>query len=126
MAFNTQKLVNGIATAIPALMVAASGIFKLTGAPEVVTGLTKAGLGPYISALGVMEIVFAALFVYPKTMKLGVLFLTAYFAGAIAVDLSQGHPIMPPAFILTLVWVAAFIRDRSVFLPSASAAPALA
>jgi hypothetical protein len=117
MAISKKNLLVGILAAVPTLMVTASGIFKLTGAPEIRDALAKAGVEPYITVLGLMELAFAALFVYPKTMKLGTLLLTAYFAGAIATDLSHDHSPASPAMILTLVWIAAFVRDRTLFLP---------
>jgi hypothetical protein len=42
--------------------------------------------------------------------------LTCYFSGAIATELSHGTPfnaVMP----IALVWIAAFLRDPSIFLP---------
>ncbi|WP_375437176.1 DoxX family protein [uncultured Hymenobacter sp.] len=118
MALNKKNLVPRLVTTVPALMIIASGVFKLTGAPEIREALTKAGVVDHIYTLGAMELVFTALFLYSKTMKLGVLLLTAYFAGAIATDISHGTSPVAPAVILTLVWIAAFVRDRSVFLPA--------
>ncbi|PJJ60448.1 hypothetical protein [Hymenobacter chitinivorans] len=122
MALHKKPLLTGLVTAVPALMITASGIMKLLGAEEVRKALTAAHMVEYMPALGMMELVFTALFVYPKTMKLGLLLLTSYFAGAIAVDLSHAHTAVPAAFILALVWVAAFVRDRSAFLPVAPVA----
>ncbi|WP_254846521.1 hypothetical protein [Hymenobacter sp. CRA2] len=65
-----------------------------------------------------MELLFAALFVYPRTLKLGLLLLTCYFAGAIATDISHGRSPVAAAVILALVWLVAFVRDRSTFLPA--------
>lgn len=120
MTFTPKNIAVGIATAIPAALILMSGIFKLSGGAEVRTALAQAGVGPYIVALGTMELLFTALFLYPKTMKLGVLLLTAYFAGAIATDISHGRSPVAATVILTLVWVAAFLRDRTLFLPPAT------
>ena len=115
----TKQIVTIAVTAVPALMVLLSGIMKLTGAPEVVAVLSKAGVGPYIPIPGTMELVFTALFIYPKTMKLGFILMTCYFAGAMAVDLSNQHPMQNAAMVLSLIWIAAFVRDKSIFLPTA-------
>jgi hypothetical protein len=43
--------------------------------------------------------------------------LTCYFSGAIATELSHGLPfnaVLP----ITLIWIAAFLRDPSIFLPA--------
>ena len=54
-------------------------------------------------------------------VALSFILLSCYFAGALATELSHGtafNALIP----LLLIWMAAFLRDRSVFLP----APALA
>ena len=114
----TKKILTIALISIAALMIVMSGIMKITKNQQAVEGLTKVGVGPYITLLGTMEIVFAALFVYPKTMKLGFILLSCYFAGAMATDLSHGSPVVNAMFPLVLIWIAAFLRDKSVFLPT--------
>jgi len=55
---------------IPAALIMVSGIAKLAGVAPVVETLTKLGVGRYRHLLGVMELVFATLFVIPATMHL--------------------------------------------------------
>jgi hypothetical protein len=114
----TKKIITITITALASLLVVFSGIMKLTGGEEIVSTLQKVGVGDYITVLGLMEIGFTALFIYPKTMKIGFILLTCYFAGAIATELSHGtslNAVLP----ITLVWIAAFLRDPSIFLPPA-------
>ncbi len=113
------KIVTIVVTALAGLMVVFSGIMKLMKSDEVINGMTKMGVENYIIILGCMEIGFTALFIYPKTMKIGFILLTCYFAGAIATELSHNSPLnaITP---MVLVWIATFLRDRSVFLPSAT------
>ncbi|SEJ55640.1 DoxX-like family protein [Dyadobacter sp. SG02] len=111
-----KKIITIVVTALASLLPVFSGIMKLSKSPEIVQTLTKVGVGGYLIPLGLMEIGFTALFVYPKTMKIGFILLTCYFAGAIATELSHGtafNAVLP----LTLIWIAAFLRDPSVFLP---------
>ena len=115
----TKQIITVIFTVIASGMATLSGIMKLIGSTEVVKMLTIAGVGPYIPVLGIMEIVFSALFIYPKTMKLGFILLSCYFAGAMAADLSHDKPLANAGFVLVLVWIAAFLRDRTVFFPTA-------
>ncbi|GAB4014173.1 hypothetical protein GCM10028808_35900 [Spirosoma migulaei] len=113
------RILTSIMTVLAAGMAILSGIMKLTQSKEIVDTLTKVGVGSSAIPLGLMEIGFAALFLYPKTMKLGFILLSCYFAGAIATELSHGTPfnaVMP----LVLIWIAAFLRDRSIFLPTAA------
>lgn len=118
MALNKKNLLPTVVTAVPTLMITASGIMKLLGSAEIQKALTETGVADYRILLGLMELLFTALFLYPRTMKLGLLLLTSYFAGAIATDLSHGRSLTAPVLILTLVWIAAFLRDRSAFLPT--------
>lgn len=99
-------------------MVIFSGIMKLSQAQAVVDALSQAGVVDYIRLLGVMEIVFAALFIYPKTIKIGFILLSCYFAGAMATELSHGGSVINAAIPLILIWVVAFLRDSSIFLPT--------
>ena len=59
-----------LATWIPALLIAFSGVLKLSGNPKIIEGMAALGVGRYVRLLGVMELAFAALFVVPATMKL--------------------------------------------------------
>jgi hypothetical protein len=64
-------IINLLAAWIPALLIALSGVLKLTGNVKVAEEMSKLGVGRHLRLLGVMEIAFAALFVVPATMKLG-------------------------------------------------------
>lgn len=112
----TKRIITTAVTTLAILMVILSGVMKLMQGELVVTTLTKVGVGPYIIMLGLMEIGFATLFLFPKTMKLGFILLSCYFAGAMAVDLSHGGSLLNAAITLALIWVAAFLRDRFIFL----------
>ena len=114
---NIKKIITIIVAALAVLLPIFSGIMKLTGNPEAIDILTKMEVIDHINLLGLMEITFALLFIYPKTMKVGFALLTCYFAGAIATELSHASPlnaVMP----IVLVWIAAFLRDKTVFLPT--------
>jgi|SRR5271154_147212 len=100
---------------IPAALIMVSGIAKLMGAAPVIETLTKLGVGRYRYLLGVMELVFATLFVIPPTMHLGFILSSCYFAGAIATELSHDALKANPFIPIVLLWIGAFIRDRSIF-----------
>lgn len=111
---------------IPVLAVAAiitiSGFLKIAGVhPE---HLIEMGLSTIlIKLLGTGEIIFSLLFLFTPTSKIGLLLLTAYFGGAMAAEIPY-HQVAAPLVPLVLVWVAAFIRQRSAFLsPTVSKHP---
>ena len=106
-------IINLLATWIPALGIAFLGVLKLTGIPRIAEEMSKLGVGRYLRLLGVMEIAFAALFVVPATMKL--VLASCYFGGAIATELSHGTLKVNPFIPIALLWIGAFIRDRSIF-----------
>jgi hypothetical protein len=108
-------MVQVLATWIPALLIALSGVLKLSGNPTIVEAMTTLGVGRYLRMLGVMEIAFAALFVFPPTFKLGVVLASCYFAGAIATELSHDALKINPFIPIILLWIGAFVRDRSIF-----------
>jgi len=55
------------------------------------------------------------LFVVPATMKLGFVLASCYFAGAIATELSHDALKANPFIPIVLLWIGAFVRDRSIF-----------
>ena len=108
-------IMNLLATWIPALLIALLGVLKLSGNPKIAEEISKLGVGRYLRLLGMMEIAFAALFVVPATMKLGFILASCYFAGAIATELSHDVLKVNPFIPIVLLWIGAFIRDRSIF-----------
>ena len=116
-----KRIITIVVTSLAGLLVVLSGIMKLTSGADVVAGLTKVGVIDYRVPLGLMEIGFTALYIYPKTMKIGFILLSCYFAGALATELSHGTPfnaLLP----IVLVWISAFLRDKSIFLGNSAAA----
>src|SRR5260370_21742727 len=108
-------IINLLATWIHALLIALLGVLKLSGNPKIAEEISKLGVGCYLRLLGVMEIAFAVLFVVPARMKLGFILASCYFGGAIATELSHGKLKANPFVPIVLLWIGAFIRDRSIF-----------
>ena len=74
-------IVQLVATWIPALLIALSGALKLSRSPRIVEAMTTLGVGRYLRLLGVMELMFAALFVVPVTFKPGLRARVMLFRG---------------------------------------------
>lgn len=100
---------------IPALLIIASGVAKLSGVTQVRDALSALGVGRHLRLLGVMELAFAILFIVPVTMKLGFILASCYLAGAIATEWSHSALKINPFIPLILLWIGAFIRDSSIF-----------
>jgi hypothetical protein len=108
-------IVRLLATWIPALLIALSGVMKLSGNAKLLETMTTLGVGRHVRLLGVMELAFATLFVFPATFKLGFVLASCYFAGAIATELSHDALKVNPFIPIVLLWIGAFIRDRTIF-----------
>lgn len=115
MSTKTTRIISIVLMALPSLMLIMSGIMKLTHAEPVVTGLTKAGLGSLITFIGILELLSVALFLYPKTYKVGFLLLTGYLGGALCIELAGAQP-PTAAVILAVIWVSVFLKNKSMFL----------
>ena len=111
-----RKIVTITVTILAVLMVVFSGVMKFIGGEEITLTMEKLGVQPYVLILGSMEIIFALLFLFRPTMKIGFILLTCYFSGALATELSHGTPfnaVLP----LALVWISAYLRDKTIFFP---------
>ena len=114
MSQKAQKIVAVILMGIPALMLVFSSILKITSQPAMVESLSKVGFAPYIVIVGVFELVFAILFLVPKTRKVGFLFVTSYLGGAAALEIAEGRA--PIAFVfVALTWIGMYLMERNVF-----------
>jgi hypothetical protein len=111
----TRKISYTVVVVITAVIIGGGAIAKLAGLAT--APLVKVGVGDYVKILGGSEIILLLLFLYRKTFKVGLILLCCYFGGAIATQLSHHNGILPPVIPLLLVWLAAVLRDRSVFLP---------
>lgn len=118
----TKKIVAIVLTSMTTVMVFLSGLMKAIHLPWPVDGLVKFNLPNSATTLGLMEIGFAILFIFPKTMRLGFILLSCYFAGAMATELSHDGSIFNPIVPLAFIWITAFVRDRSIFIGSPKSA----
>ena len=115
MKSKTRKFLKWIPSILAALIIVSGSVMKLTAQPELVEIFSKSGMLPYMKELGIAELLFVSLFLWPRSFRIGFFLLTAYFGGAMAVELSQHIFFIMPAVILTLVWLAAWLRDGSLF-----------
>lgn len=117
MSPKARKIIVLILTIIPSAILVLSAFAKLSGNPQVTEGLSKAGFGPVIKLLGIAELVFATLFLIPKTNKIGFYLVTSYLSGAAAIEVAGGHPPMALLYI-ALAWIGFFIKDKQNFIPA--------
>jgi len=97
------------------LFMTTGAVLKFIHAPQLVTLYSRIGLHDRMALLGITELIFLSLFLWPRTMKMGFFFLTAYYGGAMAIEITLGMIPLAPAVILTIIWIAAFLRNPSLF-----------
>ena len=115
MKSKTRKFLKWIPSIFAALIIVSGSVMKLTAQPQLIEVFSRSGMLPYMKGLGIAELLFVSLFLWPRSFRIGFFLLTAYFGGAMAVELSQHIFFIMPAVILTLVWLAAWLRDGSLF-----------
>lgn len=121
MKSTTSKILKWTPSILVTLIIGAGSFMKLTAQPQLVEVFTKTGLLPYMKLLGVAELVFGSLFLWSRTLRIGLFLLTGYFGGAMAIELSQHVFFIMPAVILAFVWLTAWLRDNSLFSISQNA-----
>ena len=115
MSNKTTRIISIILMILPSLMLIMSGVMKLMGGQQIVDGLGNAGLGNYIVLFAVIELISVALFLYPKTYKIGFALLCSYLGGALSIELAGGQPPMAAIF-LTSIWISVFLRNKLMFI----------
>jgi hypothetical protein len=85
---------------------------KLSSAPEAMEGFTKYGYQPQAPfAIGIVELLCAALYLIPSTAVLGAILLTGYLGGATATHVRVGEPYFMPVLFGVLFWGGLYLRD---------------
>lgn len=66
-------------------------------------------------AIGVVEVVVALLYLFPRTAFLGAILLTGYLGGATVTHVRAGEPWFMPVLIGVIAWVALALRQPEIF-----------
>lgn len=112
----TKTIITWIVVGLASLMILGGGLAQAFAVKKVGEDMTRVGVGDYYRGLGVLKIFLVGLYLYPKTFRLGFLLLCCFFGGAMATLLSHHENMMAPAVPLSLLWIATYLRDRSVFM----------
>lgn len=116
---NTKTILRWTPSTIIALLLLFSGSSKISGQSPMTAHFVQMQLDSYMTLFGFMEIAFALCFIFQRTMRTGLFLLTAYFGGAIAVELPYGAYVIAPLVLLSLIWIAAIIRSKDIFFTGA-------
>lgn len=108
-------IITWVMVGVVSLLLLATAILKLSGNEGAVKQFEKFNLAGYIIPIGALEAFCTILFIIPKTSTMGTLLLSAYFGGAIAIELAAGGQFVFPFFVLVVIWVTSFIRNPEMF-----------
>lgn len=100
---------------LPAAALIMSASMKLMKNPMAVKGFADLGYSDrVIVPLGIVELLCALIYLFPKTAVMGAILMTGYMGGAIATHLRLGQPFILQSVIPILAWLGLFCRDARV------------
>ena len=101
-----------IVSALPALMLLASGVAKVVGPKQIVEGFIHLGYPARLATpIGILEIVCAVLYMIPQTAVLGAILLTGYLGGEKATHVRVGEPFVMPVLKGMVLWLGLCLRE---------------
>lgn len=108
----TRKIIGWILSIlIVVFLVGVSAPMKLGLVKEIPGMFESMGLtGNEPMIVGIVEVICALLFLFPKTGVIGTLLLASYFGGVIATHLEHDNNVIFGIIFATIVWITAFIR----------------
>ncbi len=94
---------------------------KLVPLDVVIKATTELGYPPspeLARGLGIVALVCAALYAFPRTAMLGAIVLTAYMGGTVATHLRVGNPLFTHmlfgVYLAILAWGGLYLRDARI------------
>jgi len=107
-------------TAVAAAMLGMGGFSKIIGTEEMVNNFTFMNLTPYLSMVGVLEVLGVVLLVYPRTSLYGSVLLGSIMTGAVVMHLSMmgGSGVIAPVMLGLFAFAGHQLRE----LPSGEVA----
>jgi hypothetical protein len=110
---HARRITGNVLIFLLGLVVMMSSIVKFAGVPGVVHTMAAEGFsGGKLALVAALEILSAALFLFPRTRSLGVLVLSSFLGGAICTHVQMGDyaKAIGPSILLTLTWVGTWLR----------------
>jgi len=110
---NRPRLIAGnvLLYSLGALLIG-SAVAKVAQIPKLVENFRVLGYeGSRLTSIAMLEAICATLFLLPRTRSLGLLLVSAYLGGAMAVHVAHGQSeALVPAMLLGIIWLAAWLR----------------
>lgn len=92
---------------------------KLLGIPVAAETLVSLGWSAdYVMAIGLMELTFVLLYIYPRTSVLGAVMMMGLFGGAMATQVRVGNPLFSHQlfglYLGLIMWGGLWLRDPAL------------
>lgn len=105
-----------ILSALVVLFMLFDAVLHLLKPAPVVQAFAELGYPLRLSlALGIIELLCVALYMFPHTSVLGAILLTGYLGGAVATQLRVGNPLFSqalfPIYVGILCWAGLYLRE---------------
>jgi hypothetical protein len=104
-----------ILSALPALMLVASGAVMIAKLEEPLRGFVQLGYPESVApGIGALAILCAVLYIIPRTSVLGAILLTGYLGGATATHVRVGEHFIAPVVFGVVVWLGLYLREPRI------------
>lgn len=114
---STARIIGGnILIYVSGGLLIGSAAAKLLHIPGVLKSFQELGYeGTRLTAIAALEAFTAILFMTPRTRSLGLLLVSAYLGGAIAVHVGHAQSAAArPAIFLGIIWIGAWLRHAQI------------
>ncbi len=107
----TKNIINWVLTVIIALLFISSAAGKIMGDANTLKMAESFGISAAaFKTIGIIEVIAALLFIFPRTGVLGAFILIAFMGGAIATHIEHNQPFVPQLIISAFLWIVTIIR----------------
>lgn len=122
MKLRAASIIGWICTFLVAALTIFSGVMEFImpmDNPEIATYVARVGLTGLEYYLGTAKLVFAALYLYPRTSTVGFVLMVGYYGGALATNITHAIPMaeyFPIVVVLGLLTLDAWLRKPELLM----------
>jgi hypothetical protein len=109
-----MTLTGWVLSVLPCLLLVFSAYMKLSANQQAVDGFAEYKTANSLMIVGVLEVAFTLVYLFPRTAVLGATLLTAYLGGATETHLRYGISMHIPILCGVAVWLGLYFRDPRV------------
>ncbi len=113
--YKWMTITGWVLTVLVTLALLMSGGMKVARAEVVTDGFAKQGFPEGVEVpIGIVEILCALIFVFPRTAPLGAILVVGYLGGATVTHVRLQEPVLVPVLMGVIAWLGLFFREPRV------------